>query len=206
MSSKRQTCVSHSTPEAELVAMDTTLRVVAIPIKIMWDTLAPARLRCTETKMRCSKSLRQDAIHQCVICLAHIVFRYRGFMRFINHVCLSSSTRNRLRWPLIPLRKGFLIPRNGMLRLRASRSLPLPISSYPHFVRNCASWLVDPKATLAEHPNWIRSNCKVVASWRLKLPWVLLCRVGVSLPQPRYRQSSGLFLIRYLSTHKSVFR
>jgi hypothetical protein len=41
MTSKRQTCVSHSTPEAELVAMDTTLRVVAMPSRIMWDTLVP---------------------------------------------------------------------------------------------------------------------------------------------------------------------
>ena len=41
MMSKRQTCVSHSTPEAELVAMDTTLRVLDIPSRIMCDALAP---------------------------------------------------------------------------------------------------------------------------------------------------------------------
>ena len=42
MLSKRQSCVSHSTPEAELVAMDTTLRVVAMPAHVMWDVLSHA--------------------------------------------------------------------------------------------------------------------------------------------------------------------
>jgi hypothetical protein len=41
MTSKRQACVSHSTPEAELVAMDSTIRAVAMPAKLMWDTLVP---------------------------------------------------------------------------------------------------------------------------------------------------------------------
>ena len=41
MTSKRQPCVSHSTPEAELVAMDSTILVVAMPAKIMWETLVP---------------------------------------------------------------------------------------------------------------------------------------------------------------------
>ena len=42
MMSRRQTCVSHSTPEAELVAMDTTLRVVAMPTRVIWDVLSPS--------------------------------------------------------------------------------------------------------------------------------------------------------------------
>ena len=42
MMSRRQTCVSHSTPEAELVAMDTTLRVVAMPNRVIWDVLSPS--------------------------------------------------------------------------------------------------------------------------------------------------------------------
>ena len=42
MLSNRQTCVSHTTPEAELVAMDTTLRVIAEPSHIMWDTMSHA--------------------------------------------------------------------------------------------------------------------------------------------------------------------
>ena len=42
MLSKRQTCVSHSTPEAELVALGTTLRAVAMPSHIVWDTLSHA--------------------------------------------------------------------------------------------------------------------------------------------------------------------
>ena len=42
MMSRRQTCVSHSTPEAELVAMDTTLRVVAMPTRVICDVLSPS--------------------------------------------------------------------------------------------------------------------------------------------------------------------
>ena len=38
----RQTCVSHSTPEAELVAMDTILRAIALPSHIVWDTVPHA--------------------------------------------------------------------------------------------------------------------------------------------------------------------
>ena len=30
--SKRQSCVSHSTPEAEIVAMDSTIRFLALPL------------------------------------------------------------------------------------------------------------------------------------------------------------------------------
>ncbi|MCP4377402.1 MAG: Ty1/Copia family ribonuclease HI [bacterium] len=37
--SKRQTCVSHSTPEAELVAMDFALRGTGIPALILWNRL-----------------------------------------------------------------------------------------------------------------------------------------------------------------------
>mgnify|MGYP002809758887 CR=1 FL=1 len=37
--SKRQTCVSHSTPEAELVAADFALRSAGLPALQLWDTL-----------------------------------------------------------------------------------------------------------------------------------------------------------------------
>ena len=37
--SKRQGCVSHSTPEAEIVAADTTLRTMGIPSLSIWETL-----------------------------------------------------------------------------------------------------------------------------------------------------------------------
>ena len=36
---KRQECVSHSTPEAEIVAVDTTLRTMRIPSLSIWETL-----------------------------------------------------------------------------------------------------------------------------------------------------------------------
>ena len=37
--SKRQGCVSHSTPEAEIVAADTTLRTMGLPAMSIWETL-----------------------------------------------------------------------------------------------------------------------------------------------------------------------
>ena len=42
MTSKRQSCVSHSAPEAELVAMDTALRTVALPPGVLWEVLVPS--------------------------------------------------------------------------------------------------------------------------------------------------------------------
>ena len=38
--SKRQECVSHSTPEAEIVAADWALRREAVPSLELWDVLA----------------------------------------------------------------------------------------------------------------------------------------------------------------------
>ena len=47
--SKRQGCVSHSTPEAELVALNHGLRTVAYPALDLWSVLLPsARLVCHE--------------------------------------------------------------------------------------------------------------------------------------------------------------
>ena len=37
--SKKQTCVSHSTPEAELVAMDAALRTEGLPALDLWETI-----------------------------------------------------------------------------------------------------------------------------------------------------------------------
>ena len=37
--SRKQTCVSHSTPEAELVAADASLRQEGLPAQIFWETL-----------------------------------------------------------------------------------------------------------------------------------------------------------------------
>ena len=37
--SKKQTCVSHSTPEAELVAVDTSFRNEGIPALNLWEIL-----------------------------------------------------------------------------------------------------------------------------------------------------------------------
>ena len=37
--SKKQSCVSHSTPEAELVAMDLGLRTVGLPALTLWETI-----------------------------------------------------------------------------------------------------------------------------------------------------------------------
>ena len=37
--SKRQGCVSHSTPEAEIIAADYALRTHAIPVISLWKTL-----------------------------------------------------------------------------------------------------------------------------------------------------------------------
>ena len=59
--SKRQGCVSHSTPEAELVATHFALRTSGLPSLIMWDKILPhkpglmvhednqAMIRCVET-------------------------------------------------------------------------------------------------------------------------------------------------------------
>ena len=47
--SKRQGCVSHSTPEAELVALDHGLRSVALPAMEIWSIVMPApQLVCHE--------------------------------------------------------------------------------------------------------------------------------------------------------------
>ena len=39
--SQRQGCVSHSTPEAELVALDSALRKLGVPGLLIWDTILP---------------------------------------------------------------------------------------------------------------------------------------------------------------------
>ena len=39
--SKRQGCVSHSTPEAELVSMDHAMRTLGLPSLSLWDALLP---------------------------------------------------------------------------------------------------------------------------------------------------------------------
>ena len=48
--SKRQSCVSHSTPEAELVAASFALRTVGLPAVLLWDRVrAPAAPVCPGT-------------------------------------------------------------------------------------------------------------------------------------------------------------
>ena len=42
--SKRQQCVSHSTAEAELVALDSALRLHALPVLTLWQLLFPKTL------------------------------------------------------------------------------------------------------------------------------------------------------------------
>ncbi len=39
VSSKRQTCVSHSTPEAEIVAADEAIRTECLPASLLWDAI-----------------------------------------------------------------------------------------------------------------------------------------------------------------------
>ena len=39
--SKRQGCVSHSTPEAELVSMDYGMRAIGLPARSLWEVLLP---------------------------------------------------------------------------------------------------------------------------------------------------------------------
>ena len=43
--SKRQGCVSHSTPEAEIVAADTAVRTIGLPAMDLWDILSPDKAR-----------------------------------------------------------------------------------------------------------------------------------------------------------------
>ena len=43
--SKKQTCVSHSTPEAELVAMDAALRTEGLPALDLWETILGQRVK-----------------------------------------------------------------------------------------------------------------------------------------------------------------
>ena len=45
--SKRQTCVSHSTPESEIVAADCALRLVGLPALQLWDALLPRKAHIT---------------------------------------------------------------------------------------------------------------------------------------------------------------
>ena len=45
--SKKQTCVSHSTPEAEIVAMDLALRAEGLPAQDLWDVLLQRKVFLT---------------------------------------------------------------------------------------------------------------------------------------------------------------
>ena len=45
--SKRQTCVSHSTPEAEIVAADFALRTIGIPALSLWETILQRQVTLT---------------------------------------------------------------------------------------------------------------------------------------------------------------
>ena len=58
--SKRQTCVSHSTPEAEVVAFDLALRTEGIPGATLWEVLLgrPMVVRVLEDNDACIKMLR----------------------------------------------------------------------------------------------------------------------------------------------------
>ena len=41
--SKRQGCVSHSTPEAEIVSADTAVRTIGLPALDLWDVLSSSK-------------------------------------------------------------------------------------------------------------------------------------------------------------------
>eukprot|EP00972_Heterocapsa_arctica_P071106 10504589-Heterocapsa_arctica.AAC.1 len=45
--SKKQTCVSHSTPEAEIVAADLALRTEGLPALQLWDNCVPMPIKLT---------------------------------------------------------------------------------------------------------------------------------------------------------------
>ena len=45
--SKRQSCVSHSTQEAEIVAANVAVRVIGIPALPLWDLLMQKKVRLT---------------------------------------------------------------------------------------------------------------------------------------------------------------
>jgi len=65
--SKKQTCVSHSTPEAEIVAADFAVRTVGLPGLDLWETLTgkPMKMVLKKTTSRPSESLRQGRAMLC---------------------------------------------------------------------------------------------------------------------------------------------
>ena len=84
--SKRQGCVSRSTPESEIVAMDTTIRLLTIPLlQLCEEVLGVASVELWGGVTRqCYAFSRQAGAPLCDICLVLTVFRWNGCMSNIS--------------------------------------------------------------------------------------------------------------------------
>ena len=81
--SKKQTCVSHSTPEAEIVAADMVLRTIGLPALQLWDILlgkGEGNLKAIfkEDNEAAIKILMSGKNSQCDTCNVHMVLTWRG--------------------------------------------------------------------------------------------------------------------------------
>ena len=140
MLSKGQTCVSHSTPEAELVAMDTTLRVIAMPPQIMCTALVP-HMKATVfrgdneamlhvIKTRRSPSMRYIArTHRVSVAWLHEVY--------VSGVCGSATKRLHVRRLIYLLRHSIPPPRCGYKLLHYFRP-PAPRDTNKHIHHHLA--------------------------------------------------------------------
>ena len=87
--SKKQTCVSHSTPEAEIVAANSAVRLEGLPALQIWDTILQRKVQATllednQATMQILKSGKNPA-------LRHVSRTHRVNLAWISEVFRTCS-------------------------------------------------------------------------------------------------------------------
>ena len=123
--SRRQTCVSHSTPEAEIVSADLALRHCGLPSFALWWTLLPQKPKLVfhEDNQTMIRVMRLVAIPPCVTLLERTVSLSRGCTRHSPSKASPLCMRCLLACVLISTRKPSLTLRSGRLCVISSTLL-----------------------------------------------------------------------------------
>ena len=117
---RKQACVSHSTPEAEIVSADLALRHSGLPGFALWWTLLPQKPRLmfhedNQTMIRVVETGRNPTTYALRTLLERTVSLSRGCMRHSPSKTLASCTRSLHACVLISAPKLSLTQRSGRL-------------------------------------------------------------------------------------------
>ena len=86
--SKRQACVSHSTPEAELVAASAAIRIEGLPALQLWDTVLDRKVQATllEDNQATLQIFKSGKILLCDTLLVRTASILLGSVNYFVHV------------------------------------------------------------------------------------------------------------------------